>query len=91
MESARLQPKVPSPTMSATSKGEQKPLPIEEEILMQETTDEGKDVIAPQQVMEKLRAVAKAPDVSEATPASQGSAPLVEEEVQQKIASGEAG
>ncbi|XP_044476654.1 E3 ubiquitin ligase PQT3-like [Mangifera indica] len=91
MESARLQPKVPSPNMSAASKGEQKPLPIEEEILMQETTDEGKDVIAPQQVMEKLRAVAKAPDVSEATPASQGSAPLVEEEVQQKIASGEAG
>ncbi|XP_031252792.1 E3 ubiquitin ligase PQT3-like [Pistacia vera] len=100
MESARLPPKVPSPTMSAASKGEQKPLPIEEETpVMKETADEGKAVIAPQQVLEKPRAVAKAPDVSEATlesmsvkePASQGSAPLVEEEVQQKMASGEAG
>ncbi|KAJ0106183.1 hypothetical protein Patl1_18454 [Pistacia atlantica] len=100
MESARLPPKVPSPTMSAASKGEQKPLPIEEETpVMKETADEGKAVIAPQQVLEKPRVVAKAPDVSEATlesmsvkePASQGSAPLVEEEVQQKMASGEAG
>ncbi|XP_044485793.1 E3 ubiquitin ligase PQT3-like isoform X2 [Mangifera indica] len=99
MESARLQPKIPSPTMSAASKGEQQPSPIVEETPIMKEMAEGKAVIAPQKVLEKPRAVAKAPEVSEATlesmsvkePASQGSAPLAEEEVQQKMASGEAG
>ncbi|KAK1564314.1 hypothetical protein Q3G72_000461 [Acer saccharum] len=100
MESARCpQPKVPSPTISA-SKGEQKPSPaVEETLVPKEIADEGKAVIAPPQTVERTRIAAKAPDVSEAThesmsvkePASQGSAPLVEEEVQQKMAFGEAG
>ncbi|KAL5748450.1 hypothetical protein ACOSP7_025491 [Xanthoceras sorbifolium] len=100
MESARCpQPKVPSPTMSAASKGEQKPLAaVAETLVPKDVVEEGKVVIAPQQTLEKMRIPAKAPDVSEATfesmsmkePASQGSAPLVEEEVQQKMVSGEA-
>lgn len=102
MESARcLPPKIPSPTQSAASKEEQKPSPANEETPnpnMKETADAGKPVIVPHQVPEKVR-TAKAADVSEATfesmsvkePASQGSAPLAEEEVQQKLASGEAG
>lgn len=102
MESARCppQPKVPSPTTSAASKGEQKPSPADEETpIVKEIADEGKAVVPTQQFLEKVQPVAKAPDVSEATlesmsvkePASQGSAPLVEEEVQQRMASGETG
>ncbi|KAK9927599.1 hypothetical protein M0R45_024776 [Rubus argutus] len=100
MESARCpQPKIPSPTLSAASKGENKPLPLNEETLKkQETIDEVKPVLAPQQMLEKVKNT-KVADVSEAThesmsvkePASQGSAPLVEEEVQQRLASVEAG
>lgn len=102
MESARCpQPKIPSPTMSAASKGEQIPSPgpvIAETPQVQETAVVVKPVIATQQPVEKVRTV-KVPDVSEAThesfsvkePASQGSAPLVEEEVQQKLASGASG
>lgn len=100
MESARCpQPKIPSPTLSAASKGENKPLPLNEETLKtQETIDEVKPVLAPQQMLEKVRNT-KVADVSEAThesmsvkePASQGSAPLFEEEVQQRLASVEAG
>lgn len=100
MESARCpQPKVPSPSMSAASKGEQKPSAGNDETpKIQETVDEAKPVIPPQKVIEKARS-AKVADVSEAThesmsvkePASQGSAQLVEEEVQQKLAPGEAG
>lgn len=102
MESARCPPppKVPSPTMSAASKGEQKPSAGDKETpLAMEPADAGKAVIMVQQSVEKVLPMAKAPDVSEATlesasvkePASQGSAPLLEEEVQQKMASGEAG
>lgn len=100
MESARCpQPKIPSPTLSAASRGENKPLPLNEETLKtQETIDEVKPVLAPQPMLEKVRNT-KVADVSEAThesmsvkePASQGSAPLVEEEVQQRLASVEAG
>ncbi|CAK7356347.1 unnamed protein product [Dovyalis caffra] len=100
MESARCPPpKIPSPTQSAASKGEHKTSPGNEVSpnLNKEITEE-KPVIASQQVPEKVR-TAKAADVSEAThesmsvkePASQGSAPLAEEEVQQKLAPGEAG
>ncbi|TXG56014.1 hypothetical protein EZV62_017327 [Acer yangbiense] len=78
---------LPSPTISASSKGEQKPPPgFEETLVPKEITDEGKAVIAPPQT----RIAAKAPDVSEAThesmsvkepaPASQ----VMEEQVQQQ-------
>lgn len=102
MESARCpQPKIPSPTMSAASKGEQIPSPgpvIAETPQVQEAAVVANPVIATQQPIEKVR-TAKVADVSEAThesisvkePASQGSAPLVEEEVQQKLASGASG
>ncbi|KAI4327145.1 hypothetical protein L6164_019642 [Bauhinia variegata] len=100
MESARCpQPKIPSPTSSAASKGEQKvSLANDETTKIQETGDERKAVSAPQQSLEKVRAT-RAGDISEAThesvsvkePASQGSAQLVEEEVQQKLAPNEAG
>ncbi|XP_057977019.1 E3 ubiquitin ligase PARAQUAT TOLERANCE 3-like isoform X2 [Malania oleifera] len=99
MESARCpQPKAASPNLSAASKGEQMPPPQNEGTLnIKETTDEGKAVNAPQQTSEKGK-MAKPADVSEATlesrsirePPSQISAPLAEEEVQQK-ASAEAG
>ncbi|TYH59275.1 hypothetical protein ES332_D08G212200v1 [Gossypium tomentosum] len=99
MESARCpQPKIPSPTASAASKGEQKPVSAKEEC--PDVYDKANEVkvAIPQQVLEKVKVV-KAADASEATlesmsvkePASQGSAPLAEEEVQQKVASGDAG
>lgn len=102
MESARCPPppKVPSPTMSAASKGEQKLSAGDKETpIAMETTDVGKAVITATQSVEKVPPAAKVVDVSEATlesasvkePASQGSAPMVDEEVQQKMASGEAG
>lgn len=100
MESARCpQAKIPSPTMSAASKGDQKPSPAKEETpRVEQTTDEAKPVIATQPAIEKVKP-ARIADVSEAThesvsvkePASQCSAPLFEEEVQQKLTSGEAG
>ncbi|KAI4315233.1 hypothetical protein L6164_028067 [Bauhinia variegata] len=100
MESARCpQPKIPSPTSSAASKGEQKvPLANDGTTKIPETGDDRKDVSAPQQTLEKVRAT-RAVDISEAThesvsvkePASQGSAQLVEEEVQQKLAPNETG
>ncbi|KAK1550165.1 hypothetical protein Q3G72_014754 [Acer saccharum] len=55
---------LPSPTISAESKGELKPPPgFEETLVPKEIADEGKAVIAPPQT----RIAAKAPDVSEAT------------------------
>ncbi|KAJ1422413.1 Zinc finger, RING/FYVE/PHD-type [Sesbania bispinosa] len=100
MESARCpQPKFPSPTSSAASKGELKISPVKEEITnIQETADETKAISAPQQPSGQVR-IPRAADVSEAThesmsvkePASQGSAQLVEEEVQQKLVPAEAG
>lgn len=102
MQSARCPPpKVPSPTLSAASKGEQKLMPtVEETPAPKENADEFKGVTTvPVQTLEKPKIAAKAPDMSEAThesmsmkePASQGSTPLVEEEVQQKMVAGEAG
>lgn len=100
MESARCpQPKIPSPTSSAVSKGEQKVSPANDvKSNTQEVADDRKAVSAPQQTVEEVRAT-RAAAASEAThesmsvkePASQGSAPLVEEEVQQKLAPTEAG
>ncbi|XP_065857817.1 E3 ubiquitin ligase PARAQUAT TOLERANCE 3-like [Euphorbia lathyris] len=101
MESARNpQPKVPSPTQSAASKEEPKPSPAVEETPNPNFKEvhEEKPVVVLQQVPEKPR-TSKVADVSEATfesasvkePASQGSALLAEEEVQQKLAPGEAG
>ncbi len=68
MESARCpQPKIPSPTLSAASMGEQKPIPVNEETpKIQDTADEGKAAIAPQQTAERAR-FAKIADMSEAT------------------------
>ncbi|XP_010277117.1 PREDICTED: uncharacterized protein LOC104611647 isoform X2 [Nelumbo nucifera] len=100
MESARCaQPKIPSPTHSATSKGDHMPPPQKDNTpCTKETADEGKAVTTiPQQSLEKGR-VAQTVDVSEAThesmsmkgPTSQGSAPLAED-VQQKMPAGEPG
>ena len=102
MESARNpQPKIPSPTQFAASKEELKPSPSNVETPnpnMKEKVNEEKPIAVPQQLPDKPRIV-RAPDVSEATlesmsvkePASQGSAPLADEEVQQRLAPGEAG
>ncbi|KAK8584500.1 hypothetical protein V6N13_109889 [Hibiscus sabdariffa] len=100
LESSRCpQPKIPSPTTSAASKGEQKPISAKEECrVVNEKASEVKVAIPPQQALAKVKVV-KPADASEATlesisvkePASQGSAPLTAEEVQQKAASGEAG
>ncbi|XP_004513229.1 E3 ubiquitin ligase PQT3-like isoform X2 [Cicer arietinum] len=100
MESSRCtQPKVPSPTSSATSKGGPKVSPVNEGLKnIQEIADERNAVSAPQQTSEQVT-IPRAADVSEAThesmsvkePASQGSAKLVEEEVQQKVVPMDAG
>lgn len=100
MESARCpQPRLPSPTSSAASKGELKITPVNEETSnIQDIADETKAVSAPQQTSEQVR-IPRVADVSEAThesisvkePASQGSAQQVEEEVQQKLVPTEAG
>ncbi|KAL9326728.1 hypothetical protein ACSQ67_007373 [Phaseolus vulgaris] len=100
MESARCpQPKIPSPTSSAASKGELKVSPINEKATnILETVDDKKAVSAPLQTSEQVRNLRVA-DVSEAThesisvkePASQGSTQQVEEEVQQKLIPTDAG
>jgi len=94
MESSRCpQPKIPSPTSSATSKGEPKVSQVNEGMTnIQEIAAERKDVSTAQQVSEQVM-IPRAAVVSEVThesmsvkePASQGSAKLVEEEVQQKL------
>ncbi|CAN1333667.1 E3 ubiquitin ligase PQT3-like [Linum perenne] len=102
MESARYpQPKFPSPTQSAASKGEppRLPPPAEESTKpnVNPPTVEEKHVPAQQPAVEKPM-TSKVPDVSEAThesmsmkePASQGSAQLMDEEVQQKLAQADA-
>lgn len=100
MESRNPQAKVASPTQSAASKGLQVPAPPpqrEETSKIVETVEENKSANVPMK-QEKGR-IPKVPDVSEAThdsrtvkeAASQGSAPLADEEVQQKPLSGEAG
>ena len=74
------------------------PAQKEETSKVHEVVEEVKAVVAPQQTMEKVR-LSKVADASEAThesvsvkePASQGSAPLPDEEVQQKPVSSEAG
>ncbi|XP_043698314.1 E3 ubiquitin ligase PARAQUAT TOLERANCE 3-like isoform X2 [Telopea speciosissima] len=99
MESARsAQPKVPSPTFSATSKGEHVQPPSKDVTPdLKDTTNEKKPTMsAPQPSVEKVR-IAKPMDFSEATresasvkeATSQCSAPLPEEEVQQKLQAGE--
>ncbi|KAE9597463.1 putative transcription factor interactor and regulator CCHC(Zn) family [Lupinus albus] len=100
MESARCpQPKIPSPTSSAASKGELKVLPVHEGTTnIQETTEDNKAVSAQHQTSEQVR-ITRAADVSEATheslsvkeQASQGCARPVEEEVQQNLVPTEAG
>ncbi|THF95502.1 hypothetical protein TEA_025924 [Camellia sinensis var. sinensis] len=110
----KMEPKVPSPTQSAASKGEQLPPPQythsavskgeqlpppqnEEISKVRDAADQGTILSAPQKTLEKGR-TGKVPNASEAThdsmsmkePASQGSALLADEEVQQKLVSGEA-
>ncbi|KAL1567653.1 RING-type E3 ubiquitin transferase [Salvia divinorum] len=100
MESRNPQAKVPSPTQSAASKGQQVPAPPpqrQEVPINVETVEENKPAILP---LKSEKGIAlKVPDASEAThdsrtvkeAASQGSAPLADEEVQQKPMSGEPG
>lgn len=92
----KVEPKLPSPILSAASKGEQaQPPPVEEASKVGETV-EGNTSVAPPKTMDRGKA-GRIPDVSEAThdsmsvkePASQGSAPLADEEVQQKPVFGE--
>lgn len=101
MESARCpQPKNPSPTSSAASKGELKISLVNDDgtAKIQETAGEIKAISAPQQTSEHAK-IPRVGDVSEAThesmsvkePVSQGSAQVVEEEVQQKLVPTEAG
>ncbi|VFQ63729.1 unnamed protein product [Cuscuta campestris] len=101
MESARTpHPRIPSPSQSAASRGEKLPPPSlqkEESSRAQEGMQEVKVDAALQQVLEKEK-TSKVADVSEAThesisareQTSQGSAPLVDEEVQQKQAASDA-
>ncbi|KAK4483614.1 hypothetical protein RD792_010813 [Penstemon davidsonii] len=96
MESRNPQAKVPSPTQSAASKGQQVPAPPpqrEEISKISQAVEENKVTNALQK--QEIGATPKVPDVSEATSvkeaASQGSAQLVDEEVQQKPIPGEAG
>ncbi|XLT46535.1 hypothetical protein HN873_039139 [Arachis hypogaea] len=101
MESARCpQLKLPSPTSSAASKGEPKVSLVHEGMThVPETVDDRKTVSAPAPLQTSEQVKPRMPDVSEAThesmsvkePASQGSAQLVEEEVQQKMVPAEAG
>lgn len=99
MESARIaQPKVPSPTLSAASKGERNIQSVNEETTKAKEVEEEKAVTSGPQTLEKVKAT-KVVDESEAThesmsvkeQASQGSALIVDEEVQQKMAASEAG
>ncbi|CAI8609575.1 unnamed protein product [Vicia faba] len=99
MESARCpHPKNPSPTSSAASKGELKISLVNDGTAnIQETAGEIKAISAPQQTSEHVK-IPRVGDVSEAThesasvkePVSQGSAQVVEEEVQQKLVPTEA-
>lgn len=103
MESARCpppQPKIPSPSQSAASKGEQQVPPQNGEATkMQSGTAEHNETPIVQQTVSGKGKVTKAPDVSEATydsrsmmePASQGSARPIDDEVQQKQVPAEAG
>ncbi|KAG7028398.1 E3 ubiquitin ligase PQT3-like protein [Cucurbita argyrosperma subsp. argyrosperma] len=94
MESARIaQPKVPSPTLSAASKGDKIILSVNEQTTKIKEVEEEKAITSGPPTAEKVKAT-KVVDESEAThesmsvkeQASQGSALIVDEEVQQKMA-----
>ncbi|KAL1565144.1 RING-type E3 ubiquitin transferase [Salvia divinorum] len=100
MESRNPQANVPSPTQSAASKGQQvlaPPFQRQEVPIIVETVEENKLATLPSKSENGI--ALKVPDASEAThdsrtvkeAASQGSAPLADEEVLQKPMSGEAG
>ncbi|XP_077233023.1 E3 ubiquitin ligase PQT3-like isoform X2 [Tasmannia lanceolata] len=99
MESARCPPpKAPSPTLSASAVGDHIPPPPKEDSLnIKQIVNETNAVNVPQH-SEKSRTT-KNFDISEATlesmsvkePTSQGSAPLADEEVQQRVPIGEPG
>ncbi|KAL3649595.1 hypothetical protein CASFOL_005998 [Castilleja foliolosa] len=95
MESRNPQAKVPSPTQSAASKGQHVPVPppqTDETPQIADTVEEYKLSSLPV-IQDKVRTI-EVPDVSEATTvkevASRGTAPLADEEAQQKPISGEA-
>lgn len=103
MELCNLHHQGLSPTQSVASKGEQvmpRPLPPQKEEVSKiiETAEKHKELVAPDQKVEKGR-TSKVADVSEVLhkvlsvkePASQGNAPLADEEVQQKPVSVDAG
>ncbi|PIA31749.1 hypothetical protein AQUCO_04900203v1 [Aquilegia coerulea] len=100
-ESSRCEhPKVPSPTISATSKGGQMPpSPKKDTLDLKEATNSGQPVVnAPKQSLETGRPL-KAVDLSEVTresmfekePKLQGGVVHAEEEVQQKLSTSEPG
>ncbi|KAK4804574.1 hypothetical protein SAY86_004391 [Trapa natans] len=98
MESARgSQLKVPSPILSSASEQRPPQPKVEETLNVNTAGNEVKALSVPPQTSDKGKNV-KIPDVSEAThesmsvrePTSQGSALLPDEEVQQKVVTGEA-
>lgn len=97
MESARPKPKIPSPALSAASKGEQV-LPNKKHTTgLEDTTEPVEIKEAPQPPVQNLdnAGTARIPDVSEATNESrsvkeralQASGPLAAEDLQQKLIS----
>ncbi|XP_021897730.1 E3 ubiquitin ligase PQT3-like isoform X3 [Carica papaya] len=102
MESARCPPpRFPSPTTSAASRGEHQKAAsaVQETLAVKEVVEEGQAVSGLKSAIEKVQTAKTVIDASEATHESSsmkeaalhGSAPVVEEEVQQKLVSGELG
>ncbi|MQL81922.1 hypothetical protein Taro_014371 [Colocasia esculenta] len=100
MESARpAQVKAPSPTQSATSREEHKAPPPKEQSEIKEAGDENEEKVTVMTAQSLENKTAKSVGPSEPTaesmgtkePTSQESAPVLEEEVQEKLVSGEQG
>lgn len=97
MESARPKPKIPSPALSAASKGEQVLSQNKDTTELQDTTQSVKivDVLQPPVQNLDIVGTASVPDVSEATnesrsgkePVLQASGPLAAEDQPQKLVS----
>lgn len=97
MESARPKPKIPSPALSAASKGEQVLSQNKDTTGLQDTTEPVKivDVLRPPVQNLDIAGTARVQDVSEATNESrsvkeaalQASGPLAAEDQQQKLVS----
>lgn len=97
MESARPKPNIPSPALSAASKGEQVLSQNKDTTGLQDTTEPVKIVDVPPPPVQNLdtAGTARVPDVSEATnesrsvkePALQASGPVAAEDQPQKLVS----